>query len=167
MWYALCFYYIRSCCLICSEPLIAMKSFCVILAVSCCLAVACAKTQCEEHRERELKSNTKVKLVPRCTSNGDYEALQCFEGSNFCMCWRPDGSHINAPSNAIKTCACHVHLDNAIAKSHKGMVGHLIPKCNEDGTYAKKQCSGSMGLCWCADEKGNRVSEQVRGHIEC
>ncbi|PRD21981.1 UNVERIFIED_CONTAM: U24-ctenitoxin-Pn1a [Trichonephila clavipes] len=81
-----------------------MKSFCILAVVACCLVGAFALSDCEEHRERELKSNTKVKLVPKCASNGDYEALQCFQGSPFCMCWRPDGSHITDPSKHIKTC---------------------------------------------------------------
>ncbi|GIX81182.1 u24-ctenitoxin-Pn1a [Caerostris extrusa] len=144
-----------------------MKCLYFLAIVSCCLVGTFAKTDCEEHRERELKSDTKVKLVPKCDKNGEYEALQCFQGSPFCMCWRPDGSHITDPSMKIKTCACHVHKDRELARSAKGIIGNFVPACNENGTYAKKQCHGSIGYCWCADEKGNKVSENVRGELKC
>ncbi|GFS91100.1 u24-ctenitoxin-Pn1a [Nephila pilipes] len=144
-----------------------MKSFCILAVVSCCLVGAFALSDCEEHREKELKSNTKVKLVPKCADNGDYEALQCFQGSPFCMCWRPDGSHITDPSKHIKTCVCHAHRDRELSKSKTGMVGNFVPTCNDNGTYARKQCHGSTGYCWCSDEKGNKVSDQVRGGIDC
>ncbi|XP_015921553.2 U20-hexatoxin-Hi1a-like [Parasteatoda tepidariorum] len=144
-----------------------MKAFLIATVALCCLAGVFAKTACEEHREREQKSNTKVKLVPKCTPEGDYEALQCFEGSKFCMCWRPDGSHIVDPSLKVKSCVCHVHKDRELQKSSKGMVGNFIPQCNDDGTYARKQCHGSTGFCWCADEAGKKVSESVRGDPNC
>ncbi|KAF8771975.1 Equistatin like protein [Argiope bruennichi] len=83
------------------------------------------------------------------------------------MCWRPDGSHITDPSVAIKTCKCHVHRDNEITKSQKGLVGNFIPECNNSGTYAKKQCHASTGYCWCSDEDGNKIGQEVRGQLNC
>ncbi|KAF8771976.1 U24-ctenitoxin-Pn1a-like [Argiope bruennichi] len=144
-----------------------MNSFCFVIVVSCCLVGAFAASDCEEHRQKELNAKRKANLIPKCDANGDYEALQCFEGSKFCMCWRPDGTHITAPSTAIKTCTCHVHRDSEIAKTRTGLVGNFIPTCNNSGTYARKQCHGSTGYCWCADENGNKVSDQVRGEINC
>ncbi|GBO04404.1 hypothetical protein AVEN_165784-1 [Araneus ventricosus] len=96
-----------------------MNSFCFLIAVSCCLVGVFAASDCEEHRQRELNSKVKAKLIPKCDANGDYEALQCFEGSKFCTCWRPDGSHITDPSIAIKTCKCHLHRDRELARSKK------------------------------------------------
>ncbi|XP_042903563.1 U20-hexatoxin-Hi1a-like isoform X2 [Parasteatoda tepidariorum] len=144
-----------------------MKVVFVAVIATACLISANADSQCEEHRQRELESNAHVKLVPKCTREGDYEALQCFENSNFCMCWRPDGSHITDPSKKIKTCTCHVHKDRELSLAAKGIIGNFIPSCHEDGTYAKKQCHGSIGLCWCVDEDGKKVSESVRGDLEC
>nr|AKT09055.1 putative neurotoxin LTDF S-18 [Dolomedes fimbriatus] len=144
-----------------------MKAVCSVIVFSLCLALALAKTDCEEHRERELKSNTKVKLVPKCDANGDYETLQCFQGSPFCMCWRKDGSHITDPSIKIKTCVCHAHRDKELRRSQTGMVGNFIPSCQESGYYSRKQCHGSTGYCWCADDNGNKVSESVRGTANC
>ncbi|GFS33298.1 putative neurotoxin LTDF S-18, partial [Trichonephila inaurata madagascariensis] len=48
-----------------------------------------------------------------------------------------------------------------------GLVGNFIPTCNEDGTYARKQCHGSTGYCWCADENGNKISDPARGGVNC
>uniref|UniRef100_A0A482ZC07 U19-Saltitoxin-Pre1d_1 n=1 Tax=Phidippus regius TaxID=1905328 RepID=A0A482ZC07_9ARAC len=144
-----------------------MKSFLCIAVLSFCLAVCLAKTKCEEHRERELKSNTKGKLVPKCDSNGDYEALQCFEGSPLCTCWRPDGTQITEPSRKIKTCVCHAHRDRILTRS-KYMVGIFVPSCKKNGAYSRKQCHGSIGSCWCADENGNRISDPVKfGELNC
>ncbi|KAK9878499.1 hypothetical protein WA026_022395 [Henosepilachna vigintioctopunctata] len=34
-----------------------------------------------------------------------------------------------------------------------------IPSCNEDGTFASKQCHPGTGQCWCVDQNGFEVSE--------
>ncbi|GFS91102.1 u24-ctenitoxin-Pn1a [Nephila pilipes] len=142
-----------------------MKFFCILAVVSCCLVGVFALSDCEELRERELKSDTEVKLVPKCADNGDYEDLQCFQGSPSCTCWRPDGSHITDPSELIKTCQCYVDRDRAM--SDTGLIGNFVPTCNEDGTYARQQCFASTGNCWCSDEKGNKVSVPSTGEIDC
>ncbi|XP_035205062.1 U24-ctenitoxin-Pn1a-like [Stegodyphus dumicola] len=145
-----------------------MKSVCCILVVtSFCLVGILAKTQCEENRERQLKSYAKVKFVPKCDADGDYEALQCFEGTPFCMCCRPDGSHITEPSKYIRTCVCDIHRDRELNRSKNGFVGNFVPGCEADGTYSRKQCKSSTSYCWCADENGKKVSEEVRGKLDC
>ncbi|XP_054720386.1 U24-ctenitoxin-Pn1a-like [Uloborus diversus] len=144
-----------------------MKSFLGASVLIVCLGVSLALTECEEHRQRELASDAKIKLVPKCDKNGDYEDYQCFEGSPFCMCWRKDGSHITEPSKRLETCLCHVHRDTELTKAQNGMVGNFIPQCEESGYYSKKQCHGSTGFCWCSDEKGNKVGDSVRGELEC
>ncbi|KAG8181836.1 hypothetical protein JTE90_003983 [Oedothorax gibbosus] len=149
------------------SPFPAMKTFSVLFVL--CLAVAVrAQTQCEEHRERELKNDVSIKLIPKCNEDGDYEEMQCFQGDNpYCMCWHTDGTAITTPSKNLKTCACHNHRYRELLSSNEGMVGNFVPTCNSNGTYAKKQCHGSTGYCWCADEEGTRVSEEVRGELEC
>ncbi|KAG8181839.1 hypothetical protein JTE90_003986 [Oedothorax gibbosus] len=138
-----------------------MKSIACLLFVAALVATAMAASECEEHRERELKSNSKVKLVPKCTQNGEYDALQCFEGSPFCMCWRPDGSHITEPSLKLKSCACIAHKDRVTARR---LIGNYHPQCEADGTYSRTQCHGGMGYCWCVDENGQKVGD---GLSEC
>lgn len=51
------------------------------------------------------------------------------------------------------------------------MPGQDVPECEKDGTYSKKQCSGSTGECWCVEPEsnveidGSRVS--VGEEIDC
>jgi hypothetical protein len=48
------------------------------------------------------------------------------------------------------------------------MLGAFIPKCESDGSYAKVQCHGSTGHCWCVDESGKeRSGTRVRGTPDC
>jgi hypothetical protein len=35
--------------------------------------------------------------------------------------------------------------------------GSFIPSCNDDGNYNSLQCHGSIGSCWCSDNKGNEI----------
>ena len=44
-----------------------------------------------------------------------------------------------------------------------GMIGATIPQCDDKtGKYKVRQCSGSVGSCWCVDEKtGEDVGESL------
>lgn len=56
-----------------------------------------AKTDCETHRERELRPGNKfpTRLIPKCDNRGDYEPLQCHgdetEKKRACQCWAKNG----------------------------------------------------------------------------
>ena len=39
-----------------------------------------------------------------------------------------------------------------------GLIGEFVPQCEEDGSFASTQCSGSTGYCWCVDEYGVEIS---------
>ncbi|XP_073432663.1 saxiphilin-like [Dendrobates tinctorius] len=39
----------------------------------------------------------------------------------------------------------------------KKMIGAFLPKCDEKGNYAPKQCHGSTGYCWCLNENGEEI----------
>ncbi|GFY77240.1 uncharacterized protein TNIN_114011 [Trichonephila inaurata madagascariensis] len=135
-----------------------MKSFICFLVVSTCMVGALAQTECQTEREKALKSKTNVKIIPKCNEEGEYEAKQCFEGSPFCMCWRPDGTHITEPSLKIKSCACIVSRDKVLGRR---LIGNYHPQCEEDGTYSRIQCHGGMGYCWCVDENGNKNDKSI------
>ena len=32
-----------------------------------------------------------------------------------------------------------------------GLIGEFVPQCEEDGSFASTQCSGSTGYCWWVD----------------
>ncbi|KAM4041131.1 saxiphilin-like [Anomaloglossus baeobatrachus] len=36
-------------------------------------------------------------------------------------------------------------------------IGAFVPKCDEKGNYAPKQCHGSTGYCWCLNENGDEI----------
>jgi len=59
--------------------------------------------------------------------------------------------------------------DTAMANEKKGMVGGMIPKCDNKGDFTPMQCSGSTGYCWCVDTKTGVevVGSSVRGTPEC
>lgn len=47
--------------------------------------------------------------------------------------------------------------------SATGLVGAYSPQCNEDGTWVKLQCHGSIGYCWCVDSNtGEKTREPFR-----
>nr|UZF13189.1 saxiphilin [Allobates femoralis] len=37
------------------------------------------------------------------------------------------------------------------------IIGAFVPKCDEKGNYAPKQCHGSSGYCWCLNENGEEI----------
>ena len=48
------------------------------------------------------------------------------------------------------------------------MVGHFIPTCAEDGSYAPMQCHASTGYCWCASKDGKKIPKtEIRGRPNC
>jgi hypothetical protein len=48
---------------------------------------------------------------------------------------------------------CQLRRAIAVAKSKCGEVGADIPQCEKDGNYSPVQCSGSTGICCCANPK--------------
>ena len=56
----------------------------------------------------------------------------------------------------------------AYESTHPMRIGAFVPQCNEDGTYARVQCWGSTGYCWCASEDGTEwPGTRVRGQPKC
>ncbi|XP_042900506.1 U20-hexatoxin-Hi1a [Parasteatoda tepidariorum] len=124
------------------------------------------KTDCEEHREREQKSNAPLpmRLIPECDSKGDYKPLQCFQNSKFCSCWDKTGNPLTQPSGKIKACDCLVKQKEA----KPGLLGAFKAQCEEDGKFKKEQCHGSTGHCWCVDPlTGEKKTEPKRGKANC
>ena len=56
----------------------------------------------------------------------------------------------------------------AYEATHPMRIGAFIPQCNDDGSYARVQCWGSTGYCWCASEDGTEwPGTRVRGQPKC
>ena len=43
-----------------------------------------------------------------------------------------------------------------------GLVGAYSPQCNEDGSWKRLQCHGSIGYCWCVNNEGEKTREPFR-----
>ncbi|KAF8771978.1 U24-ctenitoxin-Pn1a-like [Argiope bruennichi] len=130
---------------------------CRVVTTTLCVVGIIAKSECENQQRSALKGS-EGEWIPKCTESGDFKDLQCKEDGSECKCVRPDGTHIKEFSPKIKACACHVHLDKVRAKAGR-MVGVYKPQCEEDGTYKRTQCNGSIGSCWCVDERGRKTNK--------
>ncbi|XP_077147357.1 saxiphilin-like isoform X4 [Ranitomeya variabilis] len=51
---------------------------------------------------------------------------------------------------------CMRHRQNVLG-GKKIRIGAFVPKCEEKGNYAPKQCHGSTGYCWCLNENGEEI----------
>ena len=55
-----------------------------------------------------------------------------------------------------------------MTRKRSPMVGVFVPRCADDGSYARTQCHGSTGFCWCADKDGKKFPEtSIRGKPDC
>uniref|UniRef100_A0A482ZDX7 U33-Liphistoxin-Lm1a_1 n=1 Tax=Liphistius malayanus TaxID=1203467 RepID=A0A482ZDX7_9ARAC len=139
----------------------------VLMVCLMCAYGAERKTECQEHRERESKSNAPLplRLIPECDEQGDYKPLQCFKDSKFCACWDKSGQPVTQASQKTKACDCIVQKS---AAEKKVLVGAFRPQCEEDGKFKLTQCHGSTGHCWCVDPAtGRNTTTPVRGVVNC
>ncbi|CAL1285394.1 unnamed protein product [Larinioides sclopetarius] len=58
---------------------------------------------------------------------------------------------------------CEQKRENAEKRVQKGIIGVMRYKCEDDGSFQKKQCHGSTGFCHCVDPKtGERIGDYSR-----
>nr|P84032.1 RecName: Full=U24-ctenitoxin-Pn1a; Short=U24-CNTX-Pn1a; AltName: Full=Venom protein PN16C3 [Phoneutria nigriventer] len=114
------------------------------------------KSDCEKHRESTEKTGTIMKLIPKCKENSDYEELQCYEDSKFCVCYDKKGHAASPISTKVKECGCYLKQKE---RKDSGRESAIIPQCEEDGKWAKKQLWEFNKSCWCVDEKGEQVGK--------
>ncbi|RWS01905.1 putative neurotoxin LTDF S-18-like protein [Dinothrombium tinctorium] len=151
-----------------------MNYFAFFVFLALCGAVFCnpttarSKSDCEEHRERELKSTVVAKVVPECDEEGNYKPKACYDNSTsgkpFCLCYSKDGQVVHQPSRNIEECNCFVEKYHG---ENPPRVGAFIPACKPNGHYEKKQCHGSTGMCWCAHLNGEKKTEPSRENVTC
>ncbi|RWS28881.1 putative neurotoxin LTDF S-18-like protein [Leptotrombidium deliense] len=143
--------------------------FAIIGFATCGVVPASNKTLCQEHREREQKSSNVAKLVPECDENGDYKPKACYgesvNGKPFCICFAKNGDVVKSPSRNTAACACYVEQHEATKPPLRK--GAFKPSCEKDGTYSKKQCHSSTGMCWCSLPDGKRKTEPSREEVKC
>lgn len=127
-----------------------MKS--MLFATICLTGVACVlASECLEEKAKaeELQQEGAIGvMMPRCDSNGDYEAKQCHASTGMCKCVRPNGSLLAGFSRTVQECNCFRHRDVA---SKIRMLGQFIPACEEStGLYKNIQCHENH--CHCVNQ---------------
>ncbi|XP_015905116.1 U24-ctenitoxin-Pn1a [Parasteatoda tepidariorum] len=121
-----------------------------------CAALARSQSECEKRREEALKHETIMKLIPKCKENGDYEELQCYKDSTFCVCYTKDGRPASPNLSNLKECGCFLEKQRKIDSNHENP---YLPQCQDDGSWNPKQCYDYNNSCWCVDKNGKQVGD--------
>eukprot|EP00062_Callorhinchus_milii_P004218 gi/632942351/ref/XP_007886366.1/ PREDICTED: nidogen-2 isoform X2 [Callorhinchus milii] len=138
------------------------------------------KTACEDQRD---KVNAEYSLygarpsvgfyAPECDEDGKFRPLQCHGSIGQCWCVNERGQEIpgtrNLPGTDQPRCglperpktACEDQRDRVNAEyslyGARPSVGFYAPECDEDGKFRPLQCHGSIGQCWCVNERGQEI----------
>jgi len=134
-------------------------------------------TSCElEHKKSQAVPGFSRNYIPMCEADGSYSLMQCqqLDGLSYCWCVDGDGRELRGtrdhPHLTHDVCAdllqrgnqslslCQQRHTDASSRQRSGLAGVFLPRCNEDGTFAARQCHGSTGHCWCSDPEGNELS---------
>ncbi|XP_064621578.1 uncharacterized protein LOC135484230 [Lineus longissimus] len=100
-------------------------------------------TQCH----KECENDNDCADMMRCQHRG------C---SSNCMCVKQ------------KVTGCHLELKQQIqVLRHNPDQPTFLPRCNKDGTYQVVQLHDSLGLSWCVQPDGQKISGVQRGEISC
>jgi len=107
-------------------------------------------------------------FTPSCNANGEFYPQQCHGSSGNCWCVNQAGSEITgtrtSPGEIPFDCD-HVPLclQQRTGTARKfGAIGAFRPKCEEDGSFSARQCSGSTGYCWCVSNTGVEIEGSRR-----
>ncbi|XP_068730483.1 thyroglobulin-like isoform X2 [Montipora capricornis] len=146
-----------------------------------CVTQEGKKIRGTEVRGRPTCKAVALSLGPVC-DNGEVWQL-CSDVCKNSKCTRNPGAKCIAPMGGCGTDACRPKFyDNqgkevqcltdcqqkAYEATHPMRIGAFIPKCNDDGTYARVQCWNSTGYCWCSSEDGIEwPGTRVRGQPNC
>ncbi|RWS05719.1 U24-ctenitoxin-Pn1a-like protein [Dinothrombium tinctorium] len=87
-----------------------------------------------------------------------YQSVQ--NASRFCVCFSKSGRILRQPTRKLVDCKCVQH-QHEVNKTR--LIGTVVPQCEEDGTYSRKQCHLETGYCWCTDAQGLNRTTPVRG----
>ncbi|XP_074599695.1 U20-hexatoxin-Hi1a-like [Brevipalpus obovatus] len=131
------------------------------IELSSAAAAAVEGSKCQKQKGLGERRKDAPKLIPECDSNGEYKPLHCFTegGKKMCQCWHPKtGDLMKGPSATTKFCDCVLARHEAEKKSRTGSIGHHTPRCENDGSFSKRQCSGSTGYCWCTKPSGEKIA---------
>lgn len=98
-----------------------------------------------------------------CTRNPDARCISPMGGCGVDSCRPKFYDSIGREVECFTECQ-----RKAYEAIHPMRIGAFIPHCNEDGTYARMQCWGSTGYCWCTSADGAEwPGTRVRGQPNC
>ena len=82
----------------------------------------------------------------RCTADSE-----CVEGQ---LCCSNGCGHVcSIPMPSCKAVYQQV--------SNQSLIGSYLPQCEEDGSFSRQQCHGSINYCWCVEPEGGRPVSDV------
>lgn len=107
-----------------------------------------------------LASNTLIKWLPTCDTQGNYKSIQCKgdRASGRCFCVDDSGDRLFGwdwwKDADDMTCACsrlrnQLELDNILTTLH----------CDSNGNFEELQCDN--GICWCAEPKTGQIQSDT------
>ncbi|XP_066454208.1 saxiphilin-like isoform X2 [Eleutherodactylus coqui] len=127
------------------------------------------KLPCLKERQEALGGGHPVPgaFVPDCDERGNYNPKQCHGSTGYCWCVNEKGQKIvgteTPPGQPSPTCEeepkklpCLKERQEALGGGQP-LIGAFVPDCDERGNYNPKQCHGSIGYCWCVNEKGQKI----------
>uniref|UniRef100_A0A2L2YL93 U24-ctenitoxin-Pn1a n=1 Tax=Parasteatoda tepidariorum TaxID=114398 RepID=A0A2L2YL93_PARTP len=61
-----------------------------------------------------------MKLIPKCKDKGDYEELQCYNDSKFCVCYDKKGHPASPILSKLTDCGCFLERKRKIDSNPGG-----------------------------------------------
>ena len=123
-----------------------------------------AKTHCQrtQHTAQNRTAQNHVGVFePKCNAHGHYEKRQC--SGSIRSCWCVDelfGERTGMKGDSCNVGECFLAKKLAVSKN-----ASYVPICEEDGTFAKKQCFGEK--CFCVDGHQHQTINKTRNLTEC
>eukprot|EP00794_Sanderia_malayensis_P014103 gene14103-15576_t len=119
-----------------------------------------------------------VSFVPKCDLDGSFLPIQCWKGECWCV---NDEGHMLYGTRTSRKPDCKISTPKPATKceelrreaNEKLKIGYLkdneyVPRCDEDGQFARIQCWGATVECFCVDINGTEVmGTRKRGRPDC
>ncbi|XP_078349655.1 thyroglobulin-like isoform X1 [Oculina patagonica] len=117
--------------------------------------------KCDDGTSWKLCSDACKKAT--CTNNPEAKCVPPMGGCGADACEPKFYDKMGKEVQCLTECQ-----QKAYEATHPMRIGAFVPQCNSDGSYARVQCWGSTGYCWCASEDGTEwPGTRIRGTPDC